>query len=119
MMDINEAISIMSKIELLNKYVDDLEPADVVNFVKYTVEFAGRVQIYTDHKIDSTTSDIEQIDGAQNIINDLATMDMTILNPMDMFYLQRCIIVHSSSIKNIICKLMILDGQSTRFTIKI
>lgn len=118
-MDIHEALSIMSKIELLNKYMDDLEPADIVNFVKYTVEFAGRVQIYTEHKIDKTTSDIEQIEEAQNIIMDLSTMDMSRLNQMDLLYLQRCILVHSSSIKNIICKLMILDGQSNRFIIKL
>ena len=119
MMDMNEAVSIMSKIELLNNYMDDMNPTDVVNFVRYSLEFAGRIEIYAEHKIDKTASDIDQMELAHEIINDITALDMTNLSMIDLYYIQRCILVFSSSIKNIVCKLMILDGQSNRFTIKI
>lgn len=119
-MTLQEAFSIMDKMNLFVEYGNQLDIFDMVRYAEAAVELSKRIQCFTQHKIDETDSAEDQIETANKIAKEFIEED--IVSKLDIFqvmYISLCIEAYAEKVQNIAYKLMAMDGQTTKFTVKL
>ena len=115
-----EALLIMNKMDLFIEYGDRLDLVDMICYAEAAVELSKRIQCFTDQKINETDSAEDQIETATEITKEFIEENiMSKLNIFQIVYVQQCLVAYAEKVQNIAYKLMALDGQTTKFTVKL